>query len=317
MQNNNDIKAYPPEYTYGDFNMGLPGQENPPVPPQSAMTSATKVEESKAIAEIKAAVLMAKQCPRSQHQAMIDIVDSCKRKSLAEVALYAYPRGKTIVEGPSIRLAETLARHWGNLRVGIKIINQTTTQTEAKAFAYDLQTNYAVEQEFVVSHKRTTKKGVTILTDERDIRELVQNIGSRHLRNCIIRVIPSDIVEEAEAQVRKTLLSSDIPLSEQIKKMVLAFDEIGVSVEHLEKRLGHNMDATIPTEILSLKSIYRSIRDGMATREDFFEIGTPKAESSKDELKALIEKNKAETKTKPKVDIKNSLEEVANSEDAG
>src|SRR5690606_38191556 len=64
MQNNNDIKAYPPEYTYGDFNMGLPGQENPPVPPQSAMTSATKVEESKAIAEIKAAVLMAKQCPR-------------------------------------------------------------------------------------------------------------------------------------------------------------------------------------------------------------------------------------------------------------
>jgi len=55
----------------------------------------------------------------------------------------------------------------------------------------------------------------------------------------------------------------------------------------------------------------------MATREDFFEIGTPKAESSKDELKALIEKNKAETKTKPKVDIKNSLEEVANSEDAG
>src|SRR5690606_2593700 len=134
----------------------------------------------------------------------------------------------------SIRLAEVLARAWGNVRVGITITTQDSDKTEARAYAFDMQTNYMIDQDFVVPHKRTTKKGVTKLTDERDIRELVQNIGSRYLRGCILRLIPGDVVESALEQVEKTLLSSDIPLSEQIKKMVIAFDELGVKVEHLE-----------------------------------------------------------------------------------
>ena len=74
--------------------------------------------------------------------------------------------------------------------------------------------------------------------------------------------------------------------------MVLAFDELGVKVEHLEKRLGHNLDATIPQEIVTLKGIYKSIKDGMATREDFFEIASTKILDAKEEIKTLIAKNK-------------------------
>ena len=253
-------------------------------------TAAAKTQETRAMSEIQAAILMAKHDPRNENQCYIAIIDSCKRMSLAESAQYSYPRGGTLVKGPSIRLAEVLARHWGNIRVGITITNQTDAQTEARAYAFDMQTNYMVDQEFIVPHKRTTKKGVTRLTDERDIRELVQNFGSRYLRGCILRVIPSDIVESALEQVEKTLLSSDIPLVEQIRKMVTAFDELGVKVEHLEKRLGHNLDATIPQEIVTLKGIYKSIKDGMATREQFFDIASTQAKEAKEEIAAILKK---------------------------
>jgi regulator of replication initiation timing len=268
----------------------------------SRETSGTRVQESRAVAEIQAAVLMAKQSPRNQGQAYLDIIDTCKRSAFAETALYAYPRGGTLVEGPSIRMAEVLARCWGNCRVGITIQYQDADKTEARAYAYDLQTNYMIDQDFTVPHKRTTRKGVQRLTDERDIRELVSNIGSRHLRGCILRLIPSDIVDDAEQQVKQTLISTDVPIGEQIKKMIKAFNELGVKVEHLEKRLGHNMDATIPQEIVTLKSIWKSIKDGMAKREDFFEIQSKVAEDSKEELKQLVEKNKKETKKEEKKD---------------
>lgn len=259
------------------------------------MDSGIQIQEARAVSEIQASILMARQYPRNEGQSYQAIIEACKRHSLAEQAMYTYPRGGTQVTGASIRLAEVLARCWGNCRIGITVRSQDTEKTEARAYAYDLQTNYMIDQDFTVPHKRTTKKGTFRLTDERDIRELVSNIGSRILRGCILRLIPADVVEDAVEQVNKTLLSSEVPIAEQVKKMVNAFSELGVKVEHLEKRLGHNLDATIPQEIVNLKGIYKSIKDGMATREDFFEIQNKISDDVKQDLKLVIDKNKANT----------------------
>lgn len=274
--------------------------------PQTPTQSGTQVQESRAVAEIQAAVLMARSAPRNENQSYLNVLDTCKRQSFAESALYAFPRGGQMVEGVSIRMAEVLARCWGNCRVGITIQNQTKDKTEARAYAYDLQTNYMVDQDFTVPHKRTTKRGVTILSDERDIRELVASVGSRYLRGCILRLIPSDIVEESVEQVKRTLVTSDVPIKEQVKRMVVAFDEFGVKPEHIEKRLGHNLDAVIPQEIVTLKSIYKSLKDGMANREDFFQLQAPSASKGQDviaDLKNILSKD-SEKKDNATVDSK-------------
>lgn len=276
--------------------MGFKGQDSNDM--NSLSTQAT--QESKGVAEIQAAFVIAKRFPRNEHQSYINILESCKRPSFAESAMYAYPRGGQLVEGPSIRLAEVLAQKWGNCKVGIEILSQNEKKSEARAYAIDIENNYTVDSCFTVEHKRTTKKGVTRLTDERDIRELIANIGSRHLRQCILRVVPSDVCEDAVAQVRKTMESSDVPIKELIKSMVKRFDELGVKVEHLEKRLGHNLDATIPQEIVTLKGIYKSIKDGMSTREQFFDIKSKATEDAKEELQEMINKNKSESKDNKK-----------------
>jgi len=253
--------------------------------------SLTQVEQSRAVAEVQAAYVIAKKFPRNQSESYANIIDACKRPFLAEHAMYAYPRGGTLVEGPSIRLAEVLAQSWGNLDCGVREISQSNGVSVAEAYAIDLQTNTRITKIFHVPHVRDTKQGRKKLTDARDIYELVANQGSRRLRACILGIIPGDVTEAAVARVRQTLESSDIPLSEQIRKMVLAFDEYGIKVEHLEKRIGHKLESIIPQEIVTLKGIYKSIKDGMSNREDFFDIGLKNidAESTIDNL---IEKKK-------------------------
>lgn len=263
-------------------------------PAKSENTSMTEVAGSRAEHEVQAAFIVAKRFPRNQHESYSAIMESCKRPFLAEQAMYAYPRGGSLVTGPSIRLAESMAQAWGNLDCGVREISQSNGVSVAEAYAIDLQTNTRVTKVFHVKHERHTKKGVTRLTDPRDIYELVANQGARRLRACILGVIPGDVVEAAVDRCKKTLESSDVPLSEQIRKMVTAFDEFGVKVEHLEKRLGHKLDATIGQEIVTLKGIYKSLKDGMAHREDFFEIGSVNKEigKAKEDLNNLLEAKK-------------------------
>ena len=246
--------------------------------------------EARAIAEVQAAYVIAKKFPRNQSEAYANIIEACKRPFLAEQAMYAYPRGKTLVKGPSIRLAEAMAQCWGNLDCGVREISQSNGVSIAEAYAVDLQTNTRITKVFHVPHKRDTKQGSHKLTDSRDIYELVANQGARRLRACILGILPGDVIEAAVDRCARTLESSDIPIGEQIRKMILAFDELGVKVEHLEKRLCHNLDATIPQEIVNLKSIYKSIKDGMATREQFFDIASTKSAEARDELKAILNK---------------------------
>jgi len=280
-----DIKTYSHEHTYGSFDLQF---EQPKSQQEKVMTQTAEAREA---AQVQAAYVIAKKFPRNEHEAYTRIMETCKRPSLAEQSTYAYPRGGKMVTGASIRLAEALSQAWGNLDCGIRELSQENGSSVCEAYAIDLQTNSRVTKVFHVAHKRDTKKGTQRLTDSRDIYELVANQGARRLRACILAIIPGDIVEAAVAKCAQTLECSDVPRAEQIKKLLTAFDEYGIKVEHIEKRLGHNLDAIIAPEIVALKAVYRSIRDGMGKREEFFDIVSTKAKDTLDDLKDLVQSN--------------------------
>lgn len=243
-------------------------------PNKAESSGLATAQESKAVQEIQAALVIAQKYPRDPARSFESIMSACERPFLAEQAIYAYPKGKGLVTGPSIRLAEVLAQNWGNLSVGIREISQKNGVSEVEAFAWDLQTNFQETKIFHVAHRRDTKKGSYKITDQREIYELVANQGARRLRACILAVIPGDIVDAAVSKCEKTLASGNKePLSDRIRKLISAFGELSIKVEHLEKRLGHKMDVTSEHELVTLRGIYKSIKDGMAGREDFFDIG--------------------------------------------
>jgi len=280
-------------------NLGFTGVQTP----NDSSASMAKVAESRAIAEVQAQYVIAKKYPRDQNDATLRIINSCKRPFLADQALYAYERGRTTVTGASIRLAEAMAQSWGNIDCGVREISQSDGVSIAESYAIDLETNTRISKTFHVPHVRDTRQGRKTLTDARDIYEIVANQGARRLRACILAVIPGDVVEAAVAQCRRTQESSDVPMSEQIRKIVIAFDELGIKPKHIEQRLGHLLELTIPQEIVTLRGIYKSIKDGVADRSQFFDITTVNGGSARAELLEAVNNNKKELGNEQEVEI--------------
>lgn len=227
---------------------------------------------SREMEEVKGQIFMAKQFPRNVFQSEQRIIDNCKRPSLAEVAIYSYPRGGTKVEGPSIRLAEVLAQNWGNLAFGVKELEQREGESVAMAYAWDLETNVRQEKIFTVKHSRKAKGKVKKLDDPRDIYELVANHGARRLRACILGIIPGDIVDKAVEECNKTMQGVNKgPLKDRIADALKAFKEkYRVTQEQIEDRFGYNVDAFTERDLLDLIKIYNSLKDGMSKVEDWF-----------------------------------------------
>ena len=205
----------------------------------------TEMMISRQAQEVQAAMVIAKRFPRDEVESYNRIIQSCKRKSLAESAMYEYPRGATKVTGPSIRLAEAIAQNWGNIDFGITELEQKNGESQVMAYAWDLETNSRQVKIFSVPHVRSTKKGNVPLTDPRDIYEMVANQGARRLRSCILGIIPGDVVEAAVKECQKTLVSgNEKPLIDRVRDGIRLFEEkFSVTQEMIEKYIGCKCEA--------------------------------------------------------------------------
>lgn len=234
-----------------------------------------EVEKTRALQEVQAAIFMARQFPRDEFRAQKKIMEAAKRLSMAEKAIYCYPRGGQQIKGASIRTAETIAKHWGNLSYGIKELSQNSAEhsSEMMAYCWDLESNVRVERIFKVKHIRDTKDGGKLLTDQRDIYEKTANDGARRLRAAILEVLPADIVEDFLKACEKTMEgSSDKPLKERITDMLKKFEDYGVTQDMIEKKVGTKAENFIPKNIVDLGSIYNSIKNNFAPIEQYFDM---------------------------------------------
>lgn len=240
-------------------------------------TTQAEMMISRQTQEVQAAMVIAKRFPRDQIAAYNKVMQACQRPSLAEKAMYEYPRGNEKVTGPSIRLAEAIAQNWGNIDFGIMELEQKNGESQVMAYAWDLETNTRQTKVFAVPHVRNTKKGSYALKDSRDIYELVANQGARRMRACILGVIPGDVVEDAVRQCNKTLEgSNDKPIVDLVRDMAGYFQkEFGVTIEQIEKYIGWKSTSFTMKDIVKLKRVYNSLRDGMAKPTDFFEMAAP------------------------------------------
>lgn len=224
--------------------------------------------------EVQAAMVVAKKFPRDEYNAIEKIRRTCQRSTLAEQAVYSYPRGKENVSGPSIRLAEAIAQNWGNIDYGIIELEQKDCVSEMMAYAWDLETNTRVTKIFSVEHKRDTKKGSYQLTDSRDIYELTANFGARRMRACILGVIPGDVVDMAVNECKETQKKNygELPSQEKINKIEKLFKkDFGVTKKQLEKYTGRGMASFGAEECTDLWGVYTALKNGQSKVEDYFE----------------------------------------------
>lgn len=234
------------------------------------MGSTTSVEQQRAITEVQGAIISAKRFPRDMVAVIDRIKIACQRPTLAAQALYSYSKGGADVTGPSIRLMEAIAQSYGNVSCGIVELSRSNGVSECMAYAWDMETNFRDEKKFQVRHWLDTRSGGRALKDEREIYEMIANMGSRRKRACLMAVIPGDVVEDATVQCEDTLKARVQITPEKLKSMVEAFAAYGVTQAHIEQRIQRKLDAITPAQMVSMGKVLNSLKDGMSKPGDWF-----------------------------------------------
>jgi hypothetical protein len=214
--------------------------------------------------------------------------------------VYEYARGGTDISGPSIRLAEAIAQAWGNLQYGVRELSRDHENATVQAYAWDLETGTRREVTFQVPLIRSTRNGSYRLEDPRDIYETVANQGARRVRACILALIPGDIVDAAVEQCEATMKAKADVSPESVARMVEAFGVLGVTREQIERRIQRRLDSITPAQVVQLKKIYASLRDGMSNVSDWFSpSGNGETHAAPQQQPSLAEKIRKRRKEEP------------------
>ena len=266
-------------------------------------------EASRSAMEVQAKVFAARQFPRDMISAERRIEDACRRHRFAAIAMYSYPRGGSTVSGPSIKLAVEMAKMMGNISYGWQVLDQSGDTSKVKTYCMDYETNTESCRVFDVPHYRDTKNGKVKLNSDRDIYEHIANQSARRVRACILDMIPFDIQEMAVEACGKTLAgASEKPIKDRVRDMLKAFGSFGITQAQIEKRLGHNADATTEVELVQLVKIYNSIKDEASVPEDWFDDIGDKKETKDD--KPIPKSGKVAKKATKKEESKPEAEEI-------
>lgn len=262
-----------------------------------------QVAETKEVAEIKAKMYLARQFPRDINMCLVNILRECESPRLAEIAQYEYPKGDTVVKGPSIRLVEVVARHFGNMLSGITELDRNGNRSTVKVYAWDLESNYADEKIFEMDFVRNLKGGRSYqITDEREKYEFMANYAARRKRACIQAVIPGYIIDEAvaaceatlEAAMKKGKDGKEKTIDEIRTDMLNAFIALAdwITPEMLGGVVGKDFDKLNTKDVVKLRNLYNAIKDGFVKAEVAFGKEKDGADlPAVDEEKALGELN--------------------------
>ena len=235
------------------------------------VSQATAIEQSRAIAEVQAAVVVAQNCPRNMQEAEAEMEYVCGRMDMAEQAFYSVVnRGN----GASVHLMRELARIWGNVDYGVKELsrNDDEGESEVQAFAWDMQRNTRSSRTFIVPHARMKQGRRTQLTDLGDIYLNNQNIGARAVRECIATILPRWFTERAQDICQGTLENGEgEPIQDRIATMVAWFgSSFGVTEKQMETRLGKKRGQWDAGDVAQMKIAGKSIQRGEAQADELF-----------------------------------------------
>jgi len=254
--------------------------------------------------EIQAAVIVAKKFPRDHDVFFEKLTKACQRKTLADIATYKFPVGGKLIKGQSVNLARVAAQLWGNIRWGIEILRNNEDYIAIKGWAWDMESNNKAAYEGDFRKLIYRKKGGWKKPDERELRMLVSKEGQILVRNSLLHIMPTDMLEDAVAVCEKTLKQSMKDPDGEKKRLILEFQKFGVTVKTLKEHIGY--ESWGPDELVELGQILNALKDGVAKVSDFFgdkkESNGQTTGNVEETLKSKAKNVKTEEKSKESVD---------------
>ena len=272
-----------------------------------ANSEGTKIEQTRAFAEVVVQAKLAKEFPRSMVDVFRRIEEAFELSpALLAASKYSFPRGGSSVTGYTIQFARAIAECVGNVHYSIKEMSREDKQSEILTYAWDLETNTMQTRSIIVPHSRDTRQGKKELLDDRDIYENNTNNGARRLRECILGVLPAAAVKKGE-EVVENLLRKAFPLEKQkayADENIKRYKKIGVTKAMLTVDRGNKPpEMWTKDDLAALAAHWQNIENQIMTVAEIFPdakppVIKPKGKSSaevKRDLDASVEKTEPET----------------------
>ena len=261
------------------------GAFNPPALQQYGIESASSAVASQAKAMVEARYTIALHRPRNWDQVRQDLLKECRRPTFAnnKSAYYRKPIGAG-VEGLGIRFVEVALRCMTNVLIETTMIFEDAQKEVHRVSVTDLEANVTYPLDVKVSKTverskpsddgsylsmriNSYKKPVyTIPANDDDLLNKRAALISKAIRTLGLRIVPGDLCDEAEDIIKAVRMDEAArdPAAER-KRIVDAFDSLGVKASQLADYLGHDIGACSPTELVNLRGLYGAIKDGEAT----------------------------------------------------
>jgi hypothetical protein len=249
--------------------------------------AATQALTAKATADINARWMIAMHRPRQLMDVRSDMLKECSRPKFAGSAIYAVPRGKTMIRGLSIRFAEAVMKAMGNMGAEAQTLYDSEEERTVRVTVTDFEGNTAWSRDLTI---KKTKEIRFLKNGQKPIRQRTNSYGdtvyiveateddvttkeaaqiSKASRTGILRLVPAWLLAECQERCEQTMANkAAIDPDAERRKVFDAFAGLNVKPSWLADWLGHPLEQATPAEIVLLQQLYRAIRDGETTLDD-------------------------------------------------
>lgn len=196
-----------------------------------------------------------------------DIAASCFYKLKRKKRNPDGTEDSTVIEGPSIRLAEIVAACWGNLWLSSSIKGEDMGSIISEAKVCDMEANNWITTE---NRRKITGRNGNRFSDDMVIMT-ANAAAALALRNAVFTAVPRAYVNRILQAAKATAIGSAKSLSERRQEMTSAFSKLGISKERLLGYLEReSLDDVTIGDLEDMLGLFTAIRDGDTTIDEAF-----------------------------------------------
>jgi hypothetical protein len=198
-----------------------------------------------------------------------------KLKALAQAAgedyFYRFPvwnnkeKRKDFIEGGSIKLANDLARTYGNCDIDTRVVDQGDSWLFYARFT-DFETGFSQTRAFQQRKEQTAMK-----TDPGRAADIVFQIGqSKAIRNVVLNSLQT-FADFTFEEARNSLVQRiGARLDHYRERLLTRFAETGIELSRVQSVIGKAPSEWVAPDVARLIAMVKSITDGMATADETF-----------------------------------------------
>lgn len=232
---------------------------------------------------------MAIQRPRDIRKLTKNAIDELRAfPEFAAKSYYSIPyqnkqTGETeMVEGPSIKAANALLRHWGNNSTGFRLVGADDERITLQGVFVDHETGMRRTAEMSVSRMARKRDGTYYALAADRLNMAIQAGGSKATRNAALNALPFALVEgyfaEAKRIVGRGGNAEDTPVTPQDmqkarERLFKAFESLHVHKDEVLAYIGRHPEIETEEAVIAhLTGLLNGIIDGQITTAEAFAV---------------------------------------------